>query len=543
MKKCSRLGLFAASFLALSGCGSVSLAPIPSSVSSSSTDSGLSGSSQGGGLASSSSSDSSGVSSSSSSYAGSSSSGSSDGSSSSSSFSSLPETLVALSGIVVTGVRNGYQINFEEVSGATSYLIYAYQSDALQGHFPRVIANGGVISHFFANGDYLIKIQARNAVGQSPLSEGYALTEKNATGVVSPAVEVPSGNNLPAPTNIKVTSIGYGWQLQFSTGETLPPGVISGHQSGYRLFACLADGSIVPGYPRAIDNSYSFPNFKETGDYYVYLQAMGGEGGYLDSPLSVSVKITETNANQVPVPDEKITTEGKPGELVAPSGFQMGVAKEDTDQDGKDETYYNVTFTTTDYSIDIYAIDASGDVLPNFPRAIDNGERIPEISENGTFYFFLQAMGGTYGGKAYSDSRYSYALQVNRINGENTISSASKSDPDGIALALPSGGLPLNIQAYQDGARNIIYYVRTETGVDPFIGDKIRSGEATIQIGITGDLGAEWHVLLSSFFDHDCWYVNIHTGQVLSASDNYDFKAIVTVGSIVYAGELTTYVK
>ena len=42
---------------------------------------------------------------------------------------------------------------------------------------------------------------------------------------------------------------------------------------------------------------------------------------------------------------------------------------------------------------------------------------------------------------------------------------------------------------------------------------------------------------------HDCWYVNIHTGKVLTAADSFDFKAIVTVGSIVYAEELTTYTK
>jgi hypothetical protein len=85
--------------------------------------------------------------------------------------------------------------------------------------------------------------------------------------------------------------------------------------------------------------------------------------------------------------------------------------------------------------------------------------------------------------------------------------------------------------------------VRTEANVDPFLGDEIRASSAAIQIGITGDLGEEWHVLHSSFFDHDCWYVNIHTGKVLTAADNFDFRAIVAVGSVVYAGELTAYTK
>jgi|GEM_PF-3669505 len=457
--------------------------------------------------------------------------------------SSLPETLTAPDGVIVTGVTNGYQINFEEVTGATSYLIYAYKSEALLGHFPASITNGGVISHFSENGDYLIKIQAKNSLAQSPLSEGKTITEAHATGVLAPQVEIPSGNNLPAPTNINVTSIGYGWQLQFASGEVLAPGVVSGHQAGYRLFACLANGSIVAGYPRAIDNGYSFPNFKESGDYYMYIQAMGGENGYLDSPLSVAAKITETNPNQLPLPEEAITTEGKPYELVAPSGFQMGVAKEDTNQDQIDEVYYNVTFTTTIYTLKISAVDTKGALLEGFPRVIENGQRIPEVTYNGTFYFYLQAQGGNYNGKTYTASRFSYALQVDRINGENTVTSASKFDPNGIALTLPSTALPLDIQGYQDGARNIIYYVRTKPDVDPFIGDKIRSGAASIQIGITGDLGSEWHVLHSSFFDHDCWYINIHTGQVLSAADQYDFKAIVTVGTTLYAGELTTYIK
>ena len=270
---------------------------------------------------------------------------------------------------------------------------------------------------------------------------------------------------------------------------------------------------------------------------------MGGENGYLDSPLSVAAKITETNPNQLPLPEEAITTEGKPYELVAPSGFQMGVAKEDTNQDQIDEVYYNVTFTTTIYTLKISAVDTKGALLEGFPRVIENGQRIPEVTYNGTFYFYLQAQGGNYNGKTYTASRFSYALQVDRINGENTVTSASKFDPKGIALTLPSTALPLDIQGYQDGARNIIYYVQTKPNVDPFIGDKIRSGAASIQIGITGDLGSEWHVLHSSFFDHDCWYINIHTGQVLTAADQYDFKAIVTVGTTVYAGELTTYIK
>jgi hypothetical protein len=469
---------------------------------------------------------------------------SSNGSTSSSSSTlSLPETLTAPGGLIVTGVTNGYQINFEEVTGATSYLIYAYKAEALLGHFPASITNGGVISHFSENGDYLIKIQAKNNLAQSPLSEGKTINEVHATGVVAPQVDIPSGNNLPAPRNINVTSIGYGWQLQFASGEVLAPGVVSGHQAGYRLFACLANGTIVSGYPRAIDNGYSFPNFKESGDYYMYIQAMGGENGYLDSPLSVAVKITETNPNQLPLPEEAIVTEGKPYELVAPSGFQMGVAKEDTNQDKIDEVYYNVTFTTTIYTLKISAVDTKGALLEGFPRVIENGQRIPEVTYNGTFYFYLQAQGGAYNGKTYTTSRFSYALQVDRINGENTVTSASKFDPKGIALTLPSTALPLEIQGYQDGARNIIYYVRTKPNVDPFIGDKIRSGAASIQIGITGDLGSEWHVLHSSFFDHDCWYINIHTGQVLTAADQYDFKAIVTVGTTVYAGELTTYIK
>jgi len=440
-------------------------------------------------------------------------------------------------------VTNGYAINFEEVDGATAYLIYAYQNGALQGHFPKTIANGGVIGHFAEAGAYQIKIQAKNAVAQSPLSEGKDIREEHATGVRAPEVNIPIGNNLPAPTSINVTSIGYGWQLQFASGEVLAPGVNSGHQAGYRLFACLADGSIVDGYPRAIDNSFSFPAFKETGDYYVYLQAMGGENGYVDSPLSVAVKISEANANQVPLPEEGITSEGEPSELVAPSGFQMGVAEEDTNQDKINETYYNVTFTTTPHTISITGIDAQGSLLSGFPRKIENGQRIPAIDYNGTFYFFLQAKGETRDGKTYTDSRYSYALQVDRINGKTTISSASKSDPNGIALSLPSAYKTLAIQAFQDGARNIVYYVRTEANVDPFLGDEIRASSATIQIGITGDLGEEWHVLHSSFFDHDCWYVNIHTGKVLTAADSFDFKAIVTVGSIVYAEELTTYTK
>jgi hypothetical protein len=275
----------------------------------------------------------------------------------------------------------------------------------------------------------------------------------------------------------------------------------------------------------------------------MYLQAMGGENGYVDSPLSAPAKITETNANQVPMSDEGITTEGKPYELVAPSGFQMGVAKEDTNQDEVDEVYYNVTYTTTPFAISITAIDTKGAVVSGYPQAIENGQRIKEIPTNGTYYFFLQAKGTTTGGKTYTDSRYSYALQVDRINGVNTITSASKFDPNGIALSLPTSYTPLSIEAYQDGARNIIYYVRTKPDVDPFLGDKIRDGRASLAMGITGDLGVDWHVLHSSFFDHDCWYINIHTGKVLSAADHYDFKAIVTVGTTVYAGELTTYTK
>ena len=125
---------------------------------------------------------------------------------------------------------------------------------------------------------------------------------------------------------------------------------------------------------------------------------MGGENGYLDSPLSVAVKITETNPNQLPLPEEAITTEGKPYELVAPSGFQMGVAKEDTNQDKIDEVYYNVTFTTTIYTLKISAVDTKGALLEGFPRVIENGQRIPEVTYNGTFYFYLQAQGGAYHG-------------------------------------------------------------------------------------------------------------------------------------------------
>lgn len=328
--------------------------------------------------------------------------------------SNLPKaTAIVPESIVINEENGSYTIAFAPANNdpLQPYKVYAYNSNnELVNGYPKIITNGGAISHFAEAGTYTIKIKTPGDYVNTQDSD-FATSLKTI--------------NETAPTGVNEPECDYGNPLLTATHLTSPVGLevksnitgIEGHvvafseasvenATYFKAYAIDSKGKLVSGFPRTIKAGDSIPYFPVNGTYYVYVQAIGDDINYKNSPLTNGFAVTETNGTGVIAP----TPVGENPEktaiaLGAPVGFVVNK------NDLEDGTFNYVAAWANDDNASsylAYVALADGTIISGYPTSIDNGG-VVEISEEGTYYVYVQAIGD---GTLYSNSALSTPVKL-----------------------------------------------------------------------------------------------------------------------------------
>lgn len=326
----------------------------------------------------------------------------------------LPKANGIVAESIVINENNGsYIIAFAPANDdpLQPYKVYAYNSNnELVAGYPKIITNGGAISHFPEAGAYTIKIKTPGDYINTQDSDfATAINKINET----------------SPTGVNEPEFDYGNPLITATHLTSPVGLevksnvpgIEGHvvafseasvenASYFKAYAIDSKGNVVSGFPRTIKAGDSIPYFPVNGNYYVFVQAIGDDTNYKNSPLTNGFMVTETNGTGVIMPT-LVTESPAPGAIAlsAPVGFVIN--KNDLD----DGTFNYVAAWANDDNASsylAYVALADGTLVSGFPTSITNGG-VVDIYEEGTYYVYIQAIGD---GTIYSNSALSTPVKL-----------------------------------------------------------------------------------------------------------------------------------